>query len=184
MRIPEGYTQEEILDYIDKIGTRFTKFRTFDIYEPSDIKQEIFLICLEGLERFDPSRGAKVNTFLTMFVNSRIKNLKRDKYYAHNDKFKEEKSRIKSPESISNLKEESISSVHSDDFEIDVQIMDLKEDIDKFLPIKYRETYTRMIYGGYVEPKRRKEVERIIMEYLNGKEDKKNNREKKGAMEC
>lgn len=54
---------------------------TFGSYTKEDISQEIWLLCLEALPRFDHKRN--LYNFLLTHVKHRLKNLKRNKYFRH-----------------------------------------------------------------------------------------------------
>lgn len=59
----------------------------FAYYENDDITQEIWVFCLEALERFDGDKApklplvAQIEHFLNCHVSNRLKNLMRDKYF-------------------------------------------------------------------------------------------------------
>lgn len=166
--MPDGYTEEEVLEIVEVIADRFSQNRKFDIFSREDVKQEIYLMCLtEGLARYDKNRGAKLNTFLTTFVNCRTKILRRDKYYDPNGKFAEQHAIVKNPERLSAVKEDQFNKGYLDDYQTEIDIVDLQNDIDTFLPIKQREIYSRMLNGYNVDPDKRKEVEDTIQEYLD-----------------
>jgi hypothetical protein len=63
------------------------KNSTFAYYEDKDIAQEIWVFCLEALQRFDANRAQNIPTedqiehFLNCHVSNRLKNLMRDKYF-------------------------------------------------------------------------------------------------------
>lgn len=54
---------------------------TFGSYTKQDISQEIWLMCLEALPRFDNKRS--LYNFLLTHVKHRLKNLKRNKFFRH-----------------------------------------------------------------------------------------------------
>lgn len=72
---------------IQKIAqTRRNNF--FAYYEGDDIQQEVWVFCLEALERYNPvkaSRGLSIDKQIEHFLNhhvaNRLKNLMRDKYF-------------------------------------------------------------------------------------------------------
>lgn len=64
---------------IEKIAKNRKNNNAFAYYTPEDIYQEIWLLCLESLSRYDKSIG-ELENFLNRHISNRIKNLKRDKY--------------------------------------------------------------------------------------------------------
>ena len=56
MNIPDGMTEQEVVDQIEKVCNRIAPRYTFYGYALDDIKQEAFIICMEALNRYDNSR--------------------------------------------------------------------------------------------------------------------------------
>jgi hypothetical protein len=52
----------------------------FAYYESGDVSQEVWYLCLEALQRYDPKIGP-IENYLVRHVSNRIKNLRRDKYF-------------------------------------------------------------------------------------------------------
>ncbi len=75
---------QQILDEAQPIIERLAKSRSangkFAYYESKDVYQEVWCMCLEALDRYDP-RKAPLENFLVSHVTNRLKNLKRDKYF-------------------------------------------------------------------------------------------------------
>jgi len=61
-----------IIDNLAKSRSRNGKFA---YYESSDVYQEIWGMCLEALEKYDPNIGP-IENYLVVHVTNRIKNLK------------------------------------------------------------------------------------------------------------
>ena len=77
--MPEGMSEAEVLDIIDRVANGLAyKFR-FGYYDLEDIKQHAKLEALQGLDKYDPSKG-KLETFLWTHVRNRLSNLKRNKF--------------------------------------------------------------------------------------------------------
>ena len=76
--------RKEILDEAYPIIENIAKSRSsrgsFAYYENCDVFQEVWSMCLEAMERYDPEIGP-IENYLTRHVSNRIKNLKRDKYF-------------------------------------------------------------------------------------------------------
>jgi len=70
---------EDISDIIDTIATR-CRNQIFAYYQSSDIYQEVWRMCLEALDRYDPTRG-RLENYLATHVSNRMKNLTRDRYF-------------------------------------------------------------------------------------------------------
>ena len=79
MKIPEGMTEEDVLSSIDRVANGLAYKYKFGYYGVDDMKQEARLLAIEGLERYDSSRG-KLETFLWTHVSNRLFNIKRNKY--------------------------------------------------------------------------------------------------------
>lgn len=83
MFIPQGYTEKQVLEIIDRIVNLLgAKFR-FGYYDTDDIKQEGVIFGMEALERFDHSKGYTLDNFLYTHIRNRMISLKRDKYVRH-----------------------------------------------------------------------------------------------------
>ena len=70
---------EDIVEYLVKTKSRSY---SFDCYAPDDIAQEIRVICLTKLKKFDPEKTdpEKWQNFFGRCVDNGLKNLKRDRY--------------------------------------------------------------------------------------------------------
>ena len=71
---------EDIVEYLVKV--KAYKY-TFDCWDMEDIGQEIRIICLNALPKYDHDRNTGERGILNYFgscVDNRLKNLKRDKY--------------------------------------------------------------------------------------------------------
>ena len=79
MDIPKGYTESQILDIIEDIGSYFAPFFSFGYYDKNDIKQEVAIFCMEALPRFNTKKHTSVKTYLVNHVRNRLLNLRRDK---------------------------------------------------------------------------------------------------------
>lgn len=75
---------QTILNEANPIIERLAKARSahgsFAYYETNDVYQEIWCMCLEALDRYNPKIGP-IENYLTIHVTNRVKNLKRDKYF-------------------------------------------------------------------------------------------------------
>lgn len=64
------------MQIIQEISRNLSKKYKFDIFSPEDIEQELFLIALPALERYDGR--APLRNFLSVALRTRLLNFKRD----------------------------------------------------------------------------------------------------------
>lgn len=70
-RIEKTLSQEEFLT-IEKIANRFCN-KTFSYHEKDDIKQEVWVICLEAISKFNANKStATLETFLFSVVKNEL----------------------------------------------------------------------------------------------------------------
>lgn len=87
MKIPDGYTEGEVIEIIDRISTRLANKFRFGYHEIEDMKQQVFLEVLKPdrngvtiLEKFDESKGNSLDSFLWIHARNRLHNFKRDNF--------------------------------------------------------------------------------------------------------
>ena len=80
MRIVSQQLLEEAYPIIDKIAASRGFGGAFAYYENCDVSQEVWVMCLDAMERYDPDIGP-IENYLNRHVTNRIKNLKRDRYF-------------------------------------------------------------------------------------------------------
>lgn len=78
MKIPDGYTEQEVIDIINSISCKISAKFKFGYYELEDIKQEAALFAWQGLENYDGIRP--LENFLWIHIRNRLYNLKRNNY--------------------------------------------------------------------------------------------------------
>ncbi len=71
---------DEAYPIIEKLAKSRSSNGSFAYYDNSDVYQEIWYMCLEALDRYDPNIGP-IENYLVRHVTNRLKNLKRDKYF-------------------------------------------------------------------------------------------------------
>lgn len=71
---PTNEQLQTIMKVIERIAPRYT----FGYYDVDDIKQESYIICLEGLSKYDNFRPFE--NFISKHLSNRLKTLIRDKY--------------------------------------------------------------------------------------------------------
>ena len=150
MNIPSNMTREDVIKQINTVVNRISPKYIFNGYEVDDIKQEAFIICMDALERYDPSRP--LENFLAVHLSNRLKNFIRDNYYTKDET---DKKKILRPKYIST--EDCIPSpIHDHDNIIDAQ--QAQDILDKHLPSDCRADYLKIINDVYVPKKRREEI--------------------------
>lgn len=65
---------------IQEIANQRKNSHAFAHYTIEDIQQEIWVMCLDALSRYNPETGP-LKHFLNSHVSNRLKNLKRDRYF-------------------------------------------------------------------------------------------------------
>lgn len=78
MEIPKGYTEEQVLQIIERISNKLAGTFKFGYFEIEDMKQEAALFAWQGLKNYDGVRP--LENFLWVHVRNRLYNLKRNNY--------------------------------------------------------------------------------------------------------
>lgn len=79
MKIPEGYTEEQVIKIVEKaLSGLCSKFR-FGYFEKEDMEQEGWLFAIDALERYSSEKG-ELENFLRVHVRNHFMNLKRNKF--------------------------------------------------------------------------------------------------------
>jgi len=78
MKVPPGYTEDQIVQIIDRIGGRLADIFRFGYHEREDMKQEAAVLALEGLDSYDKVRP--LENFLWVHIKNRLHNFKRNNY--------------------------------------------------------------------------------------------------------
>ncbi len=161
MNIPDGMTEKEVIDQIEKVCNRISPKYTFYGYTLDDIKQEAFIICMEALNRYDNSRP--LENFLSVNLSNRLKNFVRDNHFIHNDDIERVKvlkpAQLDHENAVIDKKEDNIS-YDSMEYKNMADILNIK------IPASIRLDYLRMINDVYITKQRREEIVEIIHEIL------------------
>lgn len=72
-------TEEETLKIIEKVANKLASKIIFGYNSKDDIRQEVSILCIQGLEEFDSSRGT-LYQFLLIFAKRKLLNMKRKTY--------------------------------------------------------------------------------------------------------
>ncbi len=160
--------QDQLLKYLDKISNKLSINAKFDIFDADDIKQEIYLLLVQGYKIYDPERGDEFS-FLFNFVNCRLRSLKRDRFINPASK-----------NSINRLKIQSASMVREDSSmgeNLEIEEIDKKDYfskvVDSKIPAQFRMDYLRLLDGveiSYNNKLKLMESINIIIRTNNGKQ--------------
>lgn len=159
MKVPKNMTHQEVIDQINIVVNRISARYIFHGYELDDIKQEAFIICMDAMDRYDPSRP--LENFLSVHLSNRLKNFVRDNYYT---KDQEDKKKVIKPSSLSY---EDTIPTYTDEVDDNIDATAFQKIIDQKLPAEHRADYLKIINDVYVPKKRREEVIAIIKELLD-----------------
>lgn len=80
MKVPEGFSEKEVIGIVDNILSALASTFRFGYYEVEDLKQEGWIYALEALENYDLSYGYSLNYFLYGHIRKRFINFKRNKF--------------------------------------------------------------------------------------------------------
>ena len=158
MKIPPTMTEQEVMYEITSVINKISHKYTFYGYEIDDIKQEAFIMCIDAMERYDPSRP--LENFLSVHLSNRLKNFVRDNHFSKDE---QDKKRIVMPGQLNH--EDRLVDQHGNEGEsLDYQqmsyILDLK------LPASVRADYLKIMHDAHVSKRRREEVLSIIKEIM------------------
>lgn len=155
---------ESIIHKIAKSRKQKHKFAYFD---PSDIYQEIWVLCLDALSRYRPECG-ELEHYLNSHVTNRLKNLKRDKYFRpdiNNQHLTQNRINLVNAIGIDNVKISEktkflVSSSPSPDPFLSLEAKDLEEIIIDSLPTSLVEHFKDLLTG--------KKIKKNILQEIRG----------------
>lgn len=78
MNIPQGMTENEVIEIIDKVARGLAPIFRFGYHTIEDMRQQAKIIAIEGLDKYDATRP--LENFLWTHVRNRLYNFKRDNY--------------------------------------------------------------------------------------------------------
>ncbi len=159
-----------------KLAPRY-KFGSYD-YE--DMIQEATIIAMEALPRYDGR--VPLENFLSVHINNRLKNLKRDKYYrpfelccekcdcpkcSKKTKQRNSKKNIIEAIDIGGVKDESESRMrYESDLLEDIYIREIQDLIDQSLAPELREDYLKYKAGVTLPTARKRNIELAILSII------------------
>ncbi len=169
MIVPQGMTEQEVIDIILKISNRLAPKYVFAGYEVEDIVQESFIIGINGLKNYDPSRP--LENFMHTHINNRLKTFKRDNYFRMDygspaQKIQDRKKNLLEPVSI-----DTIYSIYSTNIASnDAHISEMLELIDRKLPSHLRRDYLKLQSGAPLPKNRKAQIISVIERIINGED--------------
>lgn len=175
----------EQLELIDSIASMLSPSFTFGYYDVDDIEQEIRLMCLEALPRFNPDK-ASLRTFLVVHARNRLITLKRDKsckifppcsscnhldgrdcvkykmrdncsLYAKWNRTTKDKYNLLALSSL----DENDMAYHTNIVE-ELHQQELLKYVDEHIPARYRQDYLNFIENGKMTTYAKQNIKRII----------------------
>lgn len=153
-----NYTEEEIVETIDRVIKRYVDRFTFGYYDYDDIYQEAFIIAMDGLKRYDESRP--LENFLSIHVRNRLITFIRDNYYRQ-DIMTERGIQINEVKKmlIDTLDIENIDSDYENNMQREfsfeeLYLKELRSIIDRRIHTSYREDYLKFLDGFKLTPAR------------------------------
>lgn len=182
MKLPIRLTETDVLKVIETVAEILAPSFVFGYYTIQDIKQEVFVMAIDGLDRYDHTKNdhivcnkERLARFLSRHVRNRLLNLKRAKYFRY-EKPKDEsqialweeknhfRRNLMHPQDISSIADEELFDPHAFGEELDYQ--ELIEKIRRELPDHIYNDYQRMLSGVLLSDSRRlavqDEVQKII----------------------
>ena len=162
MKIPDGMTEEQVVNTITTVCDRISPRYTFYGYTIDDIKQEAFIICIEALNRYDGVRP--LENFLSVNLSNRLKTFMRDNYFTGSSS--ENRKKVFQPAQLDyedHIIDEKETFGNSYD---DLDMKQMVSVIDEHIPANIRMDYLKIINDIYVAKQRREEVIMIIQQIL------------------
>jgi DNA-directed RNA polymerase specialized sigma subunit len=163
MKTPEGMTEQQVYDQICIVIDRIAPKYTFYGYTLDDIKQESFIICIEALNRYDPTRP--LENFLSVNLSNRLKTFVRDNYFTGQTSEARKKliqpAQLEHEDSLLDQKDQ-----HNTEGHEQLDLDSMSRAIDKFMPANLRMDYLKFINDVYVGKQRKEEIIEIVKQIL------------------
>lgn len=174
-------TEIEVVAVIEKIAKRLAPKYVFGFFEREDIVQEAIIMGLDALDRYDESRP--LENFLSVHISNRLKSFLRDNYYRQKplcscdkqdceicvSKLKriEAQKNIMAPIDLDSVCDEQEQSMrYGDSLYKGLEIKEIRELINKYLPLEYRIDFKKLCEGISIPKPRRDKIKEIIEEIL------------------
>lgn len=160
MRIPKGMTETQVVDQINIVCERIAPKYVFYGYTKEDIMQESFIICIEALNRYE--EGRPLENFLSVNLSNRLKTFMRDNYFIGNSN--EARKKLAQPSQLE-YEDKIIDDAEENTYD-GLDLKDMVNAIDKYIPANIRMDYLKIINDIYITKQRREEIIDIIKSIL------------------
>jgi DNA-directed RNA polymerase specialized sigma24 family protein len=160
MRVPNGMTEQQVIDQIQIVCERIAPKYIFYGYTKEDIMQESFIICVEALNRYE--EGRPLENFLSVNLSNRLKTFMRDNYFIGNSN--EARKKLAQPSQLE-YEDKIIDDANENTYD-GLDIKDMINAIDKHIPASVRMDYLKIINDIYITKQRREEIIDIIKSIL------------------
>lgn len=155
--------QEKLLNYAHRISKDLAKNFQFDIYDSSDIEQEIYILCLAAHDVCDASLIDDEYVFYFNFVRRRLISLKRDKYYNPRNPIQQEsKKKLKGPKTEVRPEHKTVTEDQWDEWGEFLVL------IDKKIPANYRADWLRLKEGLKLSWHVRDKLQKVLTNLVKG----------------
>ncbi len=83
MFVPEGYTENQLINLIEGVVRSLASHFVFAYYTVDDLVQEGFIFAMNALPRYNPNNKSRcsLENFIRIHVRNRFINLQRNKYF-------------------------------------------------------------------------------------------------------
>ena len=189
MRIPNGLTEEQVIKVIKKVIHILAPSFVFGYFTLEDIKQEAFIIAMDGLERYDGRKNSRkvkcreerLMRFLSVHMRNRLHNLVR-KHYFRFEKPKDEslmgdwerqaefKKNLMNPWDVDDVPDYQLGD--GTDFEREYDEKDFIEHIERKMGDDIRNDFRRLISGVFISESRKAAVQKVVADIINAEKEK------------
>ena len=160
MRVPNGMTEEEVVEQINIVCERIAPKYVFYGYTKDDIVQESFIICLEAMNRYE--EGRPLENFLSVNLSNRLKTFMRDNYFIGNSN--EQRKKLAQPAQLDH-EEKLVDNTDGESYD-DLDVKDMIVALDRHIPASVRMDYLKISNDIYISKQRREEVVEIVKNIL------------------
>lgn len=190
MKLPEGKTEAEVLDAIEKAVRLLASSFVFGYYDIDDIRQQARLFGFQALDKYDPSRP--LANFIYVHIRNRLVNFKRDrlrrndapclacregrycgpdgepcKRFADWRTRNNAKANLMRPVGLDHVSDDKESATRSvDPVYESVAAKELLQLVDEKLPLELRVDYLKMREGVTLPKPRRQEILDVVKDIL------------------
>ena len=160
MRVPNGMTEEEVVEQINIVCERIAPKYVFYGYTKDDLVQESFIICLEAMNRYE--EGRPLENFLSVNLSNRLKTFMRDNYFIGNSN--EQRKKLAQPAQLDH-EEKLVDHTDGESYD-DLDVKDMIVALDRHIPASVRMDYLKISNDIYISKQRREEVVEIVKNIL------------------